>query len=287
MKVMAEISKIFFMLLVSLPLRLSAQSYINYTPNGYINIREKPNAKSKIIGKMQKFEILDHASTICGSEISYDSVPANWIPLVLYKNDAVYRYGTFIPGHEEVGYAYKKHLKEISEMPELSYNLYADFVTIYTDTLLHSERVEAQTDSIFWGNEQNGIFISIDHCDTIRYHYDFESKTINGYTPINWYGLETNNIIAFKEISIFYKKKKYTIPKDRLKPYFFGENFLQMAKTINKGVVTEFNRNIVAHTGSLGEIHLSIWGGDAAGKYSITWVFFKGRIVSEYCWTAC
>jgi hypothetical protein len=65
---------LFFALSVS---RMNAQlPYIIIDKDGYTNIREQPNSKSRIVGKIQKYQIF-FSSEICG-----DSATTNWEPII-------------------------------------------------------------------------------------------------------------------------------------------------------------------------------------------------------------
>ena len=87
---------------VLLPAMLAAQC-ITIDKDGYTNIREKPDGKSTIVGKVHKYQVFHPVKDICMSDGGEKST-ANWEYITTDYIDPI-------------GYIYKKHLMNLEDMP--------------------------------------------------------------------------------------------------------------------------------------------------------------------------
>jgi hypothetical protein len=104
---------------------LSAQHcipFITIDPDGYTNIREKPNNKSKIVDKVYKHQVFVFIVECDDDYANYST--SNWLPVTTnYKGG---------------GYIYRKNILQIDKLPSLAIRRKLYNNTITHDTLINS-----------------------------------------------------------------------------------------------------------------------------------------------------
>lgn len=81
--------------------------YIITDKDGYLNIREKPTAKSAIIDKILKYELFEHAAHFCINDLEdFTNIPSGWIPVCKELGSPI-------------GYVYTRNILSLEKLPLL------------------------------------------------------------------------------------------------------------------------------------------------------------------------
>jgi hypothetical protein len=186
---------------IFLSLELKAQGYstpfISIDKDGYTNVREKPDGKSKIVGKVFKYQVFYFGDDDeCGGNIAnYSS--SKWLPIF---TDSV------------SGYVYKKNIMDLQALPCITgkYNLNSSSTKGF----------------ILFMNDSLKIAMEIIPFDEKAHKFEIEKTEWDGdevYTidEQRFYG--TNNRLPtceIKKIEINYKSKITILPKDKINIYY-------------------------------------------------------------------
>jgi len=196
------------MLFIWTGISIYPQASFPYTvtdPDGFTNIRAKPNAKSGIIGKLYKNEILHIYDT--GDYYSHkefeDKNPI-WLPIDENNPDGA-------------GYVYKKNIRCIYDLPKIKIKKPDDYILSF---------------------EKNGLQVEIEFepFDTLNYQITEPADIgyitkINGYQALpalfsSSYIYESNDFIMIKKLSVSYNGKKSFVPKKDFIAFFIYRNTL-------------------------------------------------------------
>ena len=222
----------------------------HYTPfiimdkDGYTNIREQPNTKSKIIGKVYKYQLFFSIDDLCGSNMFATD---QWEPICSVGNPD--------------GYIYRKNILQLNNLPLLKgkqdFKLSSDnsaTIVIANDSiqitmLLQPYNRQNHQGWIYGGSgDEYEKHIVLQQIDT-------EIKEVEVF--------DNNNVkTEIKEIEIIYNGQKKILPKDKIYNYCDP-------------------KYIAAYVGFDGEIYLGISGGGDTGIYRVWFSIVKGNIVYQ------
>jgi hypothetical protein len=166
-------------------------AYITIDPDGYTNVREQPNASSKIVGKVYKYEIFFSVDDYCGNN-RYTT--GNWVP---------------IDGDTVSGYMYYKYMFGIERLPKL--------------TIKKDIKDESGSGSILCFNDSLSVTMKIQKFE--KWHSTAERLELEGmlHDPDMIKYMKDNNLSDTKieEIAIVNhrQKLKTVLPPDQIKKY--------------------------------------------------------------------
>ena len=132
-------------------------AYITIDPDGYTNIREQPNASSKILGKAYKYEVLLYIGyDYCGSNMF---TTGNWEP---------------VEGNYATGYMFNRHMLNISNLPLLPLKRTIDMneagtVIFANDTLSLVMQVQTIEE---WNDDNSRFYGAIHSPEQLKYMKD-------------------------------------------------------------------------------------------------------------------
>jgi hypothetical protein len=172
---------------------MSAQysaTFITIDPDGYTNIREQPNTKSKIVGKVYKYQMFSFLGKECD-----DYLENHWADSWLYVfNDKV------------KGYIYQKKILEINRLPSLTIKrtiknrFETGYITCANDTLSVTMQIQAFNEQNHIGAER--LLGSVND--------PFDKKVMR---EREWEETE------IKEISLITNDDKVILPYEKIKDY--------------------------------------------------------------------
>lgn len=222
--------------------------------DGYTNIREQPNANSKIIGKIHKYQL-------------FFSIDGNFCESGMYATD---HWEAIESDGNPNGYIYKKNILQINNLPSLKSKGKDDFS-------LSSNGIT----TIIRANDSIQITIGLQSYDRKNHQgwiYGGTSDAYEKHIVKQQVGNEVKEVEIFdnnqveteiKIIEIIYNGQKTTLPIDKIQNYCDP-------------------LNITAYIGFDGELYLGISGGGDAAGYGVWFSIVNGEIVFETmvnnCW---
>ncbi len=163
-------------------------SYIIDDTDGYLNIREKPTANSRIVGRIEKYELFFDARYFCFNDtLQFKHYPPNWIPVCKDMGPMV-------------GYVYKPNALPLEMLPVLV--------------------GEKDGNRLVCGNDKFRIILSLSDFDP-KGHKIEDYHTVDGVFKKGFYGDKDG--YSNKEISsltLYQDGKKKSLPIDHIKDYF-------------------------------------------------------------------
>jgi hypothetical protein len=161
-------------------------SFIIADKDGYTNVREEPNAKSKIVGQFNKYEVFSSIEGCEDIDVSPSSI--HWLQVEGYNSNGKY----------VGGYIFKKNIYPLDKLPGL-------------------DRDKDDNDhSIAYRNDSIQVVIDITSCDSIATLIK-ESKEIS-YEGISYDDTSPQRML--NKIIINYNDVQTIINKEQLKSYY-------------------------------------------------------------------
>jgi len=160
--------------------------------DGFVNVRESGNAKSKIVGKVSENQIFEDMDAIQNEK-------NEWV----YITYGISKQKTGSSNKTEdqgFGYIHKSRIKYLSDLPKLKMKLISE------------NSAEFKNDA-FIISIKTGKFIPKEH--QIKKQDGFISKIDDQY-PWGIDGIKPENLIEIKEIKISHKNETYTLPINNL-----------------------------------------------------------------------
>jgi hypothetical protein len=172
-------------------------AYITIDPDGYTNVREQPNASSKIVGKVYQYEVFFSVDDYCGNDMY---ATENWMPIDKWEP---------IDGKNVSGYMYSKYMFDIEGLPKL--------------TIKKDIKDEEGSGSILCFNDSLSVTMKIQKFE--KWHSMDERLGLKGmlHDPDVIKYMESNGLSDTKieEIAIVNhrQKVKTVLPSDQIKKY--------------------------------------------------------------------
>lgn len=222
--------------------------YLVTDKDGYTNIRSKPNAKSKIVNKVSKNEIL-HIYDL-GDYESYDDLENKnpvWLPLYEGVGDAE-------------AYVYKNNVRCLYDLPEIRIEKTSEYIlSFHNNDIAVSLEFEPfnLTNYTIEDPENIGFVTTINGAQALPCCHSAQYLTDSGY-------------IMLKEISLLYKNEKYIVPEKDINRFFIYKNTLYPHPDIPERFwgIDVYGENNDAY------IRISI--GDGGEHYILTWIITDG-----------
>ena len=245
---MAQKIKLTFVFFISLCSTVCQAQFI--TPfaiindkDGFVNVRESDNVKSKIEGKLynnQVFEVADHLSDASES--------SDWA-YIIYP-DVKHKINSSNKIEEALyGYIHKSRIQYLNKLPKLK------------KKILSADHAEFKSEDISI-SIKTGKFIPKEH--QIKKKDGFVYK-IDNQDPWGIDGLIPENLSELKSIEINIKEKVFTFPKENLIG-IFSVNF----------------KNTEIYIGTDKILYLTMSNSDGAGSYNIVWTINNNTITSQF-----
>jgi hypothetical protein len=241
--------KILICICVSISTHVAAQLYygvpsIIIDKDGYTNIREEPNGKSKILGQAYKKQLL----WACCNE---ESTISTWISATTLQSERQARL---------VGYIYKQNLLLLSKLLHLHNELKSD---IFRESNPPSKFL------LICKNSAIIVAVELKHLTNERSYggYHLSKEYYNGKEVIGWpseidwsFG---GAACEFNSITVEYKGKKMVVSQEDLEYYYVDVHSLDV------------------FIGLEGEVYVGFTGG-AHASYDSWLVFDEEKLVDEY-----
>ena len=203
--------------------------YIINDPDGYLNIREQPTVNSRVIDRIERYEIFFDARYFAGNdELYYNNYPSNWIPVCKEYN-------------APIGYVYKPNAIGLDEfrMLERNSNPYS--------------RGWDSTKPIVCGNDTLQVVLTLKLFDKNAHEITYNAKnwigTVDGKIAYALFLFEDGNAWEAESLTIFQKGKKISLPIDNFKNYY--------------------NPLMLVYVGLNDDLYICISCGDGGESYSI------------------
>jgi len=172
--------------------------YIINDPDGYLNIREQPTVNSRIIDRIEQYEIFFDARYFVGNdELRHNNYPANWMP-VRKKYNA------------PIGYVYSPNATPLDEsmMLDRNSNPYS--------------REWDSTEPIVCGNDTLQVALTLKPFDKnaheVTYYSEDWIRTVDG--KIAYALFDSGNAWEAESLTVFQKGNRVSLPVDNFKNYY-------------------------------------------------------------------
>ncbi|MDR2285372.1 MAG: SH3 domain-containing protein [Sphingobacterium sp.] len=233
--------ELFFICLLSWMFPVQAQFMKVVDPDGFVNVREEPNVKSKVVGKVNSNAVVYH--------LEADEISGNWVSVTFGQNDK-----------ELDGYIHTSRLKSLDQLSPVplvnSTKNYWIFKSTKDKGDLADISVRVDFEKPNWDVLKNGL--RMDENGDI---------TLNG---VKVWGLFDPAVKAsrYKSIDIEIDGQKINVPTKELETLFsVGEDLSQHSRL----------PMVITYDKEQDTLYIRSLNGDTSYAYDLLFVFVKGK----------